>query len=269
MGLSDSWLSIESDWRSNARASGQITSNFLTQASWRLCEIRQPPTCLRTTSNVVTNTIVIEMVIMVVMIIMVVMVLSGTSWSTWSPWSSWSSGQTGQPGHTEQRGETSREDRQIWHLNLIFEVTCEWQLLQIDIFYNTNTKKSRGETSHSGLGAWSKDIWGLGVLSIDRQDRLDRLLLVARQYSQFLRCLKSQQCCKIVLSLQIYLFHKGRRAFVSFIFLSPDAIWSSQKVLQVILWYFVVWRQWNPFLDKQIWWSVKLRQNPSKYSKCG
>ena len=84
-----------------------------TQASWRLCEIRQPPTCLHTTSNFVTNTIVIEMVIMVVMIIMVVMVLSGTSWSTWSPWSSWSSGQTGQPGHTEQRGETSREDRQI------------------------------------------------------------------------------------------------------------------------------------------------------------
>ena len=58
------------------------------------------------------------------------------SWWSWSSWSSWSSGQTGQPGHMEQRGETSREDRQIWHLNLIFEVTCEWQLLQFDIFYN-------------------------------------------------------------------------------------------------------------------------------------
>ena len=34
----------QGDRRGNARASGQITSNFLIQASWRLYEIRQPPT---------------------------------------------------------------------------------------------------------------------------------------------------------------------------------------------------------------------------------
>ena len=57
------------------RASGQITSNFLTQASWRL-EIRQPPTSLCTTSNFPTNAMVlmVEMVIMVQMVIMVEMV---------------------------------------------------------------------------------------------------------------------------------------------------------------------------------------------------
>ena len=35
---------------------GQITSNFLTQASWRLYEIRQPPIFLCTTSNFLINT---------------------------------------------------------------------------------------------------------------------------------------------------------------------------------------------------------------------
>ena len=42
---------IQSDRRVNAHTSGQITSNFLTQACWRLNEIRQPPTSLCTTSN--------------------------------------------------------------------------------------------------------------------------------------------------------------------------------------------------------------------------
>ena len=39
----------------NARGSGQITSNFLTQANWRLYEIRQPPTWLCITSNFLTD----------------------------------------------------------------------------------------------------------------------------------------------------------------------------------------------------------------------
>ena len=45
MGLTD-WVMIInlSNRCSNARRSGQITSNFLTQASLRLYEIRQPPT---------------------------------------------------------------------------------------------------------------------------------------------------------------------------------------------------------------------------------
>ena len=49
--MSHSWFIIQGDRRGNARASGQITSNFLTQASWRLYEIRQPSTSLCTTSN--------------------------------------------------------------------------------------------------------------------------------------------------------------------------------------------------------------------------
>ena len=56
---------------------GQITSNFLTQASWKLYEVRQPPTCLCTTSNFLTNAVVlmVEMEIMVVMVITVEMVI--------------------------------------------------------------------------------------------------------------------------------------------------------------------------------------------------
>ena len=49
--MSHSWIIIQGDRRGNARAPGQITSNFLTQASWRLYEIRQPSTSLCTTSN--------------------------------------------------------------------------------------------------------------------------------------------------------------------------------------------------------------------------
>ena len=51
VGLTDSWFIIQSDRRGNARASGQINSNFLTQVRWRLCQIRHPPTCLSTTSK--------------------------------------------------------------------------------------------------------------------------------------------------------------------------------------------------------------------------
>ena len=61
------------------RAYGQITSNFLTQASWRLYEIRQPPTSLCTTSNILMVAIVMVvrllMVIMLVMLVMVVVVV--------------------------------------------------------------------------------------------------------------------------------------------------------------------------------------------------
>ena len=72
-----------SDRRGNAHASGHITSNFLTQASWMLYEIRQPPTSLCTTSNFITNEMVLmvivvkvlKMVIMVKMLIMVEMLI--------------------------------------------------------------------------------------------------------------------------------------------------------------------------------------------------
>ena len=60
-------------------ASGQITSNFLTQASWRFYEIRQPPTSLCTTSNFLMFAMVIMvamvMVVMVVMLVLVVIVV--------------------------------------------------------------------------------------------------------------------------------------------------------------------------------------------------
>ena len=42
---------IQCDRRGNARASGQIASNCLTHASWRLYRIRQPPTFSCTTPN--------------------------------------------------------------------------------------------------------------------------------------------------------------------------------------------------------------------------
>ena len=58
------------------RASGQITSNFLTQTSWRLYKIRQPPTSLCTTSNFLLVAIVIMvLMVMVVMVVMLVMVV--------------------------------------------------------------------------------------------------------------------------------------------------------------------------------------------------
>ena len=60
-------------------AYGQITSNFLTQASWRFYEIRQPPTSLCTTSNFLMFAMVIMvamvMVVMVVMLVLVVIVV--------------------------------------------------------------------------------------------------------------------------------------------------------------------------------------------------
>ena len=49
----------------------QITSNFHTQTSWRLYEIRQPPTSLCTTSNF----LMVAMVIIVAMVNMVAMVM--------------------------------------------------------------------------------------------------------------------------------------------------------------------------------------------------
>ena len=74
-----------SDRRGNARASGQITSNFLTQASWRLIEIRQPPTSLCTTSNslvfnlqlphITSNLLMAAMVIMVTIVMVLMMML--------------------------------------------------------------------------------------------------------------------------------------------------------------------------------------------------
>ena len=40
----------------SARAYGQITSDFLTQESWRVHEVKQPVTCLCVTSNFLINT---------------------------------------------------------------------------------------------------------------------------------------------------------------------------------------------------------------------
>ena len=45
--LSDSRLIIQSDRRGNALPSNQMTSKFLTEVSWRLYEIRQPPISLQ------------------------------------------------------------------------------------------------------------------------------------------------------------------------------------------------------------------------------
>ena len=57
-------------------AYGQITSNFLTQASWRFYEIRQPPTSLCTTSNFLMFAMVIMVaMVMVVMLVLVVIVV--------------------------------------------------------------------------------------------------------------------------------------------------------------------------------------------------
>ena len=63
----------------NARAFGQITSIFLTLASRSLYEIRQPPTSLGTTSNLLifARAIIVALVIMVarVMVVMVILVV--------------------------------------------------------------------------------------------------------------------------------------------------------------------------------------------------
>ena len=73
---------MKSDRRSNARIFSQMTSNVLTQASLRLYEIRQHPTCLCTTSNflmvirvTMVDLVLVVMVIMVVIVIWVVMVV--------------------------------------------------------------------------------------------------------------------------------------------------------------------------------------------------
>ena len=73
---------MKSDQPSNARIFSQMTSNVLTQASLRLYEIRQPPTCLSTTSNflmvirmTMVDLVLVVMVIMVVIVIWVVMVV--------------------------------------------------------------------------------------------------------------------------------------------------------------------------------------------------
>ena len=54
--VSELWFIIQSDRRGNVRRSGQTTSNFLTQESWRLYEVKQPATCLCVTSNFLINT---------------------------------------------------------------------------------------------------------------------------------------------------------------------------------------------------------------------
>ena len=66
-------LSHHYEFRAINAASGQITSNFLTHASCRLYEIRQPPTSLCTTSNFLFQP----------------PTSSWSPWTSWSPWSSW------------------------------------------------------------------------------------------------------------------------------------------------------------------------------------
>ena len=46
-------------------ASGQITSNFLTQVNWMLSERRRPPTSLCTTSNFLMVMLVIAVVVVI------------------------------------------------------------------------------------------------------------------------------------------------------------------------------------------------------------
>ena len=73
---------MKSDRRSNARIFSQMTSNVLTQASLRIYEIRQPQTCLCTTSIflmvirvTMVDLVLVVMVIWVVMVVMEVMVV--------------------------------------------------------------------------------------------------------------------------------------------------------------------------------------------------
>ena len=102
--------------------SGQITSNILAQASKRSYEIRQPPTCLCTTSSFLTNVmvlmvsmvIVVAMAITVKMVIMVLMVIMTLGARTTRQ----ETGQKGQPGKPDRKRD--RQDRQIWQLNLTF-----------------------------------------------------------------------------------------------------------------------------------------------------
>ena len=61
MWVTDWWFIIQRDRRSNARPSDRITSNFLTQANWRLYEIRAM--------------VMVVMMVLVIMVIIVVMVM--------------------------------------------------------------------------------------------------------------------------------------------------------------------------------------------------
>ena len=90
--------------------------------------IRQPPTCLSSTSNFLTNTMIITvvMVIMVTKVIMAKMVIIvamdimviRTDRTTKTHW-------------TDRTDKEDKEDRQIWHLNLTFQVTYVGQLSQV------------------------------------------------------------------------------------------------------------------------------------------
>ena len=128
--------SIQRDRHSNAH----IYSDNLQlphTLSWRLCEIRQPPTCLCTTSQFLSNTTIDTFQ------------ESHVGWHLATTWGKYHRQiiQDRQDytylrhghhdhhdsrchGHHAHHGHLDRQDRQNWHLNLTFQVTCGWQLSQ-------------------------------------------------------------------------------------------------------------------------------------------
>ena len=113
---------IYSDRRGNARSSGQTTSNFLTQASWRLYEIRPPPTCMCTTSNFLTNTTIETFHF-------------GRHRAT-TPRDKYH--KQVRQDRDDRQGRGDRQDKQAkydWHLNLTFQDTCLGQLSQFLWFF--------------------------------------------------------------------------------------------------------------------------------------
>ena len=97
--LIDSRFIVQSD-----RCGNQMTSKFLTQASWRLYEIMHPPTCLCSTSN----------------------------FHTYDHWD-FQACHKGRYLAITSRAKYHRyvrQDRHYCHLNLIFQVTCAGQLSQ-------------------------------------------------------------------------------------------------------------------------------------------
>ena len=113
------------------RASGQPTPNFLNRASWRLYEIRQPPTWLCTTSNFLTNTTIETFQAGHL----------GKHVATTSRRNTTNKVRQdrNENGGHDRRDKKERQDRRNrqdtreehdWHLNLTFQDTCKGQLSQ-------------------------------------------------------------------------------------------------------------------------------------------